>query len=158
MAKEKKEPDFDAAEFIESVRQSSVPTYHTAADCAKTAPSGKPSEKPPEKKADNKPKAIPYGYDDSETDMTTRYAGLNMTDGEIDFIKTFIADGRFRRVTRHGRAVFIRERHLAMITDILGMLDEEANISTYIDRVLTEHFRKYYSIIQGISQKCPSKF
>lgn len=157
MAKEKKEPDFDAAEFIESVRQSSIPTYHTAADCAKTAPPGKTQERKEVKKEDI-PKAVPYGYDDPETDMTARYAGLNMTDGEIDFIKTFIADGRFRRVTRHGRAVFIRERHLAMITDILGMLDEEANISTYIDRVLTEHFKKYYSIIQGISQKCPSKF
>lgn len=154
MAKEKKDDGFNAAEFIESVRQSSVPTYHTAADCAKKAA----SEKTQEKKAEIKPKVVPYSYDDPETDMTVRYAGLNMTDGEIDFIKTFIADGRFRRVSRHGRAVFIRERHLAMITDILGMLDEEANISTYIDRVLTEHFKKYYSIIQGISQKCPSKF
>lgn len=154
MAKEKKDDGFNAAEFIESVRQSSVPTYHTAADCAKTAA----SEKTPEKKTELKPKVTPYSYDDLETDMTVRYAGLNMTDGEIDFIKTFIADGRFRRVSRHGRAVFIRERHLAIITDILGMLDEEANISTYIDRVLTEHFKKYYSIIQGISQKCPSKF
>lgn len=154
MAKEKNDDGFNAAEFIESVRQSSVPTYHTAADCAKTAT----SEKPQEKKAENKSKVVPYSYDDTETDMAVRYAGLNMTDGEIDFIKTFIADGRFRRVTRHGRAVFIRERHLAMITDILGMLDEEANISTYIDRVLTEHFKKYYSIIQGISKKCPSKF
>lgn len=158
MAKEKKDPDFDSAEFIESVRRSSVPTYHTAADCAKTPQSEKPRENKRDSKTNPVSKPIPYEYDDQEADMSTRYAGLNMTDGEIDFIKTFIADGRFRRVTRHGRAVFIRERHLAMITDILGMLDEEANISTYIDRVLTEHFKKHYSIIQGISQKCPPKF
>ena len=80
-----------------------------------------------------------------------------MTADEIDFIKKFIADGRFRRVSRNGRQVFIRERHLSMILGILGMLDEEANISTYIDKVLTEHFRKYFPIIRGISKKCPSK-
>ena len=96
-------------------------------------------------------------YDDYDIDPEARYSALNMTADEIDFIKKFIADGRFRRVSRNGRQVFIRERHLSMILGILGMLDEEANISTYIDKVLTEHFRKYYPIIQGISKKCPSK-
>lgn len=152
MAKEKKDTGFDADSFIESVRQSSVPTYHTAADCAKPTK----ADKPPESKF-KEVTPHPYRLDDPETDMAARYAGLDMTDAEIDFIKTFIADGRFRRVSRHGRAVFIRERHLGMIAEILGMLDEEANISTYIDKVLTEHFRKNYSIIQGISKKCPSK-
>lgn len=152
MAKEKKDTGFDADSFIESVRQSSVPTYHTAADCAKPAKADKPPERNAKEVAPH-----PYRLDDPETDMAARYAGLDMTDAEIDFIKTFIADGRFRRVSRHGRAVFIRERHLGMIAEILGMLDEEANISTYIDKVLTEHFRKNYSIIQGISKKCPSK-
>lgn len=99
----------------------------------------------------------PETYDDYDAEREARYSELNMTADEIDFIKKFIADGRFRRVSRNGRQVFIRERHLSMILGILGMLDEEANISTYIDKVLTEHFRKYYPIIQGISKKCPSK-
>jgi len=145
MAK-KKNDDFDADGFIESVRASSVPTYHTAAD-------SQPPQSPP--KEETTADAVPY--DDYDTDGTARYSGLDMTDAEIDYIKTYIADGRFRRVSRNGRQVFIRERHLSMILGILGMLDEEANISTYIDNVLTEHFRKYYPIIQGISQKCPSK-
>lgn len=146
MAK-KKTDGFDADGFIESVRASSVPTYHTAADSQ--APNA-----PPIKEDISLP---PESYDDYDTEREARYSELNMTADEIDFIKKFIADGRFRRVSRNGRQVFIRERHLSMILGILGMLDEEANISTYIDKVLTEHFRKYYPIIQGISKKCPSK-
>lgn len=147
MAK-KKDDGFDADGFIESVRASSVPTYHTAADSQ--APNA-----PPIIKEDIS--TSPETYDDYDSEREARYSELNMTADEIDFIKKFIADGRFRRVSRNGRQVFIRERHLSMILGILGMLDEEANISTYIDKVLTEHFRKYYPIIQGISKKCPSK-
>lgn len=146
MAK-KKNDGFDADGFIESVRASSVPTYHTAADSQ--APDAPPI------KEDISISTEPY--DDYDSEREARYSELNMTADEIDFIKKFIADGRFRRVSRNGRQVFIRERHLSMILGILGMLDEEANISTYIDKVLTEHFRKYYPIIQGISKKCPSK-
>ena len=146
MAK-KKSDGFDPDGFIESVRASSVPTYHTAADSQ--APNA-----PPIKEDIS---ASPELYDDYDSEREARYSELNMTADEIDFIKKFIADGRFRRVSRNGRQVFIRERHLSMILGILGMLDEEANISTYIDKVLTEHFRKYYPIIQGISKKCPSK-
>lgn len=148
MAK-KKNDGFDADGFIESVRASSVPTYHTAADSQ--APNAPPI------KEDISISTSTESYDDYDTERDARYSELNMTADEIDFIKKFIADGRFRRVSRNGRQVFIRERHLSMILGILGMLDEEANISTYIDKVLTEHFRKYYPIIQGISKKCPSK-
>lgn len=146
MAK-KKNDGFDADGFIESVRASSVPTYHTAADSQ--APNAPPIKEDII--------TSPESYDDYDSERDARYSELNMTADEIDFIKKFIADGRFRRVSRNGRQVFIRERHLSMILGILGMLDEEANISTYIDKVLTEHFRKYYPIIQGISKKCPSK-
>lgn len=151
MAK-KKNDEFDSDAFIESVRASSVPTYHTAADC-------QPSNSPPKEDISQNEEisTLSEMYDDYDTDREARYSELNMTADEIDFIKKFIADGRFRRVSRNGRQVFIRERHLSMIIGILGMLDEEANISTYIDKVLTEHFRKYYPIIQGISKKCPSK-
>lgn len=145
MAK-KKNDGFDADGFIESVRASSVPTYHTAAD-------SQVPDAPPKEDVGTPPET----YDDYAAEREARYSELNMTANEIDFIKKFIADGRFRRVSRNGRQVFIRERHLSMILGILGMLDEEANISTYIDKVLTEHFRKYYPIIQGISKKCPSK-
>lgn len=143
----KKNDGFDADGFIESVRASSVPTYHTAAD------SQTPNAPPVKEEICTSPET----NDDYDTERDARYSELNMTTDEIDFIKKFIADGRFRRVSRNGRQVFIRERHLSMILGILGMLDEEANISTYIDKVLTEHFRKYYPIIQGISKKCPSK-
>ena len=146
MAK-KKDDGFDPDGFIESVRASSVPTYHTAADSQ--APDAPPIKEDISTSLET--------YDDYDTERDARYSELNMTADEIDFIKKFIADGRFRRVSRNGRQVFIRERHLSMILGILGMLDEEANISTYIDKVLTEHFRKYYPIIQGISKKCPSK-
>lgn len=145
MAK-KKNDGFDPDGFIESVRASSVPTYHTAAD-----------SQVPDAPTKEDTGASPETYADYDTERDARYSELNMTADEIDFIKKFIADGRFRRVSRNGRQVFIRERHLSMILGILGMLDEEANISTYIDKVLTEHFRKYYPIIQGISKKCPSK-
>lgn len=145
MAK-KKNDDFDSDGFIESVRASSVPTYHTAAD-----------SQVPDTLTKEEENTNPETYDDYAAKREARYSELNMTADEIDFIKKFIADGRFRRVSRNGRQVFIRERHLSMILGILGMLDEEANISTYIDKVLTEHFRKYYPIIQGISKKCPSK-
>ena len=146
MAK-KKNDGFDPDGFIESVRPSSVPTYHTASDI-----SGQPQQ--PQQETTG----LAGVYDDYDTDNHTKYENLNMTDDEIDFIKTFIANGRFRRVSRHGRQVFIRERHLSMISNILRLLDEEANISTYIDNVLTQHFKKHYSVIQGISKKCPSKF
>lgn len=146
MAK-KKNDDFDADGFIESVRASSVPTYHTASDIAG------PREDPPE---DND--ATSGGYYDCDTDSQEKYERLNMTGDEIDFIKTFIAGGRFRRVSRNGRQVFIRERHLSVISNILRVLDEEANISTYIDNVLTQHFKKFYPVIRGISKKCPIKF
>lgn len=146
MAK-KKNDGFDPDGFIESVRASSVPTYHTAGDSQ--APDAPPIKEDISTSLET--------YDDYDTERDARYSELNMTADEIDFIKKFIADGRFRRVSRNGRQVFIRERHLSMILRLLGMLDEEANISTYIDKVLTEHFRKYYPIIQGISKKCPSK-
>lgn len=146
MAKNKND-GFDADGFIESVRAESVPTYHTAAD-------SQASIAPPIKEDISR---SPETYDDYDAGRDARYSELNMTADEIDFIKKFIADGRFRRVSRNGRQVFIRERHLSMILRLIGMLDEEANISTYIDKVLTEHFRKYYPIIQGISKKCPSK-
>lgn len=146
MAK-KKNDGFDPDGFIESVRASSVPTYHTAAD------SQAPNAPPVKEDISTGPET----YDDYDAGRDARYSELNMTADEIDFIKKFIADGRFRRVSRNGRQVFIRERHLSMILRLIGMLDEEANISTYIDKVLTEHFRKYYPIIQGISKKCPSK-
>lgn len=150
MAK-KKNDDFDADGFIESVRASSVPSYHTAADSLASDDKGKDDTQKDDSKT-----GIGL-YDDYDPERDARYSMLKMTDDEIDFIKKFIADGKFRRVSRNGRQVFIRERHLSMILGILGMLDEEANISTYIDKVLTEHFKKYYPVIQGISKKCPSK-
>ena len=81
-----------------------------------------------------------------------------MTEGEIDFIKSFIAKNKFRQVSQKGKQIIIREAHRKRIKSILDLLDEDANMATYIDNVLTEHFRQYYPTILGIYRKCPPKF
>lgn len=80
MAREKVK-GFDADKFIESVRESAVPTYHTASDSVK-----------PEKKKEEcasssvektsvpeNPAPIPYPDDDAD-----KYARLNLIESEVD--------------------------------------------------------------------------
>lgn len=155
MAKEKK-PQIDPDKFIESFRADSVPTYHTAADNPKP-PVDTPAEIPKEP-MESQPdtRYIPYPEDDA--DVETKYCHLNMTEDEIEFIKSYISAARFKCVNRNGKPIQIRRKHHEMILNVLSMLDEGANISTYVDNVLTEHFKKYYPIIKGISDKCPPKF
>ena len=154
MAREKVK-GFDADKFIESVRESAVPTYHTASD------SVKPEKKKEECAATSvektpiqeNPAPIPYPDDDAD-----KYARLNLIESEVDFVKTYVARRNYNQVSKHGKPVFIRERHRKLILDLQSTLGDPPNLSGYIDNVLAEHFKKFYSTIQGIARKCPTKF
>ena len=106
MAREKVK-GFDADKFIESVRESAVPTYHTASD------SVKPEKKKEECAATSvektpiqeNPAPIPYPDDDAD-----KYARLNLIESEVDFVKTYVARRNYNQVSKHGKPVFIRER------------------------------------------------
>lgn len=182
MAREKVS-NFDAEEFIESMRESAEPTYHTASD-GKTKPKvekqpveqppvEKPAvekppeekqpmektsvekqqvEKPPAKKRDRANYKVPYD------DIDAKYAGMKLTAEEIDYIKTFIINPHFRSASSRGKQVLIRREHRDCILMILALLKEDANMATYIDNVLTEHFKKYYPTMVDISRKCPTTF
>lgn len=160
MAK-KRDNDFDAESFLEDVRADSVATYQRASDI--------PKDKPPDRAATPKDsrqrgfnRPVTETPDDifeaDEDDIVQKYSYLNMTEGEIDFIKSFIAKNKFRQVSQKGKQIIIREAHRKRIKSILDLLDEDANMATYIDNVLTEHFRQYYPTILGIYRKCPPKF
>lgn len=155
MAREKVK-GFDADKFIESVRESAVPTYHTASD----------SEKPSNKKEET-PESVPIGEEMSpqsearpfnEDDDIGKYAALNLVTSEVNFVNTYVVRRNYNQVSKHGKPVFIRERHRKLIVDLLTTLGESPNLSAYIDNVLTEHFDKYYSTIRSIARKCPPKF
>ena len=160
MAK-REECHFDSDSFIEGVREDAVPGYHTANDSVTSAPPK--SDKPPKKAAkkdeavDESPEEMNSWFDYDEIDAIEKYQSLNMTDSEIEYIKDFIVNNKFRQVTQKGRQVMIRERHRKKIKAILDLLGEDANMATYIDNVLAEHFKHYYKIIMGIAKKCPSK-
>lgn len=164
MAREKVK-GFDADSFIESVRESAVPTYHTA--------KAKQTNVTDVSKRENIPKSasVPDGssseatnttdnvfYEPPGEDFESKYSYLNMTENEIEFIKTFIVNHDFRQVNKNGKQILIRKEHCKLILSILSLLDEDANMATYIDNVLIEHFKKYYPTIVGFSKKCPSKF
>lgn len=160
MAKQTKREEchFDTDGFIADFRKDAVPSYHTAAD-VETAPPA--SDKPP-KRRNVEPTIDASTFlwqDPEEIDAIKKYQDLNMTEDEIDYIKSFIVNSRFRQVSHKGKQVVIRELHHKRIKSILDLLGEDAaNMSTYIDNVLTEHFKKYFPTIMGMAKKCPSKF
>lgn len=161
MAK-KRDNDFDAESFIEDVRAESVATYQRASEI--------PKDKPPDNTASSAKNnslseikqssvEIPEDILDlDDDDIAQKYSHLNMTEDEIEFIKAFIAKNKFRQVTQKGKQIIIRDAHRKRIKSILELLDEDANMATYIDNVLTEHFRQFYPTILSIYKKCPSKF
>lgn len=155
MAKEKK-PQIDPDKFIESFRADSVPTYHTATDSPKSSPEATAEIR--NDQMETLPVTVYSPYQEEDADVETKYSNLNMTEGEIEYIKSYISAARFKCVNRNGKPIQIRRKHHEMILNVLSMLDEGANISTYVDNVLTEHFKKYYPIIKGIADKCPPKF
>lgn len=161
MAK-REECKFDTDGFIESFQKEAVPSYHSAKDSVNSAPPE--SDRPPEGKissvetSDADSFIPPDWFDPDEDDTTQKYVSLNMTDSEIEYIKEYIVKNNFKQVSQRGRQVMIREKHRKRIKDILDLLGEDANMATYIDNVLTEHFKNYYQTIMGIAKKCPPKF
>lgn len=154
MAREKVK-GFDASEFIESVRESAVPTYHTAADstaASKDNPKTGTTTKPAEESGFDAVYVAP------EDEVASKYSELNMTNEEIEYITTYIVKSSFKKVNQNGNPIMIRDKHLTMIKKILRLLNEDANMATYIDNVLTEHFKKYYPKIVDIYKKCPPQF
>ena len=154
MAREKVK-GFDADKFIESVRESAVPTYHTASDGIRNAEkSSRPeSSVVKDQSLSSTETKVCIGDDRAE-----KYAALNLVQSEIDFVKAYVARNNFTQVNKNGKPVFIREKFRKIIIDLLNTLDETPNLSGYIDNVLAEHFNKFYSTIRGIARKCPPKF
>lgn len=159
MAREKK-PPIDPDNFIERVRQRSVPGYQRAVEANTNDPPENQIAANSENKADNhappvdspsKPEvAVPSGPDNEVYDYKT--------DAETAFIRKFLDRENFRQVNRNGVHIFISREHHQMILDLKGLLKSDVNISTYVDNVLTEHFEKYYSLIEDIEARCPRKF
>ena len=139
MARERKR--FDSPGFIEAVRQQSVPSYHTVGDQTSATPQAQP---PPEVTVNQ--------------ELPASLCDLNLTEKELDFIKSYVANNSGGQISRKGKPIVIRESHRRMICDIFYLFGENPNMAQYIDNVLAEHFRQYYPIIQGISRKCPPKF
>lgn len=149
MAKKDKEPDFDAESFIESVRQSSVPTYHTSND--------RPAEH-----ADNKPETVKKSrissendvFPDRDVELKEKYASLDLTGRETDFIRTFLESGSFRQINKLGSPIVIRDTYIEVIRKLLKLNVSNVRVAAYIDNVLLDHFRQHNSEIQGIINKC----
>lgn len=157
--------NFDADSFIEEFRESSVPTYHTAADTKsdmEASASEKPAKRPkPPPKSEIKSSDITsessvFDFDGLEDENV--YENLNMTIGEIEYIKNFVVRNNFRQVSSKGKQVMIRDKYRKLIVHIQHLLGDEGNMATYIDNVLTQHFKEYYSTMVSISKKCPSQF
>lgn len=154
----KKVTGFDADSFINSVRESAVPTYHTASDATPSASSAPPaSDKKPKVKEEsttNRNRRIgePSDY------LQKKISELNMTEDESTYIKTYIGNASFGQVNRNGNPIVVREDYRQLIKDIFQMFGVRLNMAAYVDAVLTEHFKQCYPLIQGISEKCPLKF
>lgn len=150
MAREKVK--IDAPGFIENVRESAVPTYHTAKQSVPDADESPPNKKKPSTSSRRKK------IGQSSDIVGERVAGLNMTDEETAFLRTYAGNGSFGQVNRNGKPIVIREDYRELIQDIYSMLSIQPNMAAYIDAVLTEHFSKFYPVILSISEKFPSKF
>lgn len=154
MAK-KNEPDFDADSFIESVRQSSVPTYHTANDLSEPQPE-KNKKKPKEQKSAS---VLSEGatFPDPEVEQAEKYASYDLSDDETDYIRTFLEPNNFRQINRLGSPIVIRNTYIEIIRSIIKLQIGNVRVAAYIDNVLLEHFRQHFPTIQGVFKKCPSK-
>ena len=165
MAREVK-PPIDAEAMIEKMRKSAVPTYHTAADCKnKSDPVSEPRAAPePISEPQTKQKQEATRVPEKETEIklpgylapATPYQGMDLVDSELRFIKTFVEPSMF--VSHNGINVRIRREHREMIENLLTALNVRNGFTAYLDNVLTEHIKQYYSIMMDISRKCPDKF
>lgn len=151
MAKVKRD-DFDAEGFIEAMRVSAVPTYHTAEKKESTTA---PPEVPPDAKEEAKeasPNVKSSTFELPKTNPEEKYASMGLTPDEITFVKQFIVTNNYRRVVQ-GKQIFIRKEFHKLIGCLIKMTDEDCSLSSYIDNVLFEHFSKHYLIMQAISDK-----
>ena len=102
MAKERV-TNFDADSFIESVRESSVPTYHAA----------KHPEENEKVNVEGQPKKMKAShsevvYEIPDDDVDECFADLDMSDMEIDYIKTYVFNNSFRKVNQNGKPIVIK--------------------------------------------------
>ena len=146
MAKEKK-PDFNAEEFIEQFRESAVPTYHRAP--AKNASTEKEVSAQKTKKTTEVSERL---HPELE-----RLINLNLSDEEREYVVTFLTNN-FQRVNQSGRPLVIRQEYIEMIEKVRAFLRVKVSLAGYIDNVLTEHFSKQFTNIQGLFDKNPPKF
>ena len=156
MAKTKRD-DFDAEGFIEAMRVSAVPTYHTAEKKEIAAP---PKEETPSidtVKETKSPSSKKLPYEVSGDNIEKEYRALGFTSEEIDFVKKFISRNNFQKVVQ-GKSLFIRKEYHKLIVRLLQLTDGDCSISSYVDNVLYEHFRSNFTIMQGITDKVPSLF
>ena len=145
--------DFDADSFIQSVRDSAVPTYHTASDVTPVAPSEKKTNQKEPVETSRKRR-----IGESSDFLLKKVSEMNMTEEEGNYVKTYIGNVSFGQVNRNGNPIVVREDYREMIKDIFSMFGVRLNMAAYVDAVLTEHFKQCYPLIQGIAEKCPSKF
>lgn len=150
--------DFDADSFIKSVRESAVPSYHTASDAAPSAPAAPPaSDEKPKVKKEPTPKRNRRIGEPSDF-LQKKITEFNMTEDEGSYVRTYIGNTSFGQVNRNGNPIVVREDYRQLIKDIFQMFGVRLNMAAYVDAVLTEHFKQCYPLIQGISEKCPLKF
>ena len=110
--------DFDADSFIQSVRESAVPTYHTASDvapAAATAPEKKPKQKEPVETRRKR------RIGESSDFLLKKVSEMNMTEEEGNYVKTYIGNVSFGQVNRNGNPIVVREDYREMIKDIFSM-------------------------------------
>lgn len=149
--------DFDASQFIESFRESAVPSYHTADE------SFQPEKPQKEKAQDKKSKptkptkpSLPRAPSANDA-LETKIASFNLTEDESEFVRTYLGNS-FGQVNQFGKPVVVRTEYRDMIQSIFGLLGITPNMASYIDAVLAGHLRQILTLIQGISEKIPSKF
>lgn len=146
--------DFDASQFIESFRESAVPSYHTADESFQ--PEQPPKEKAQDKKSKPTKPSLPRAPSANDA-LETKIASFNLTEDESEFVRTYL-DNSFGQVNQFGKPVVVRTEYRDMIQSIFGLLGITPNMASYIDAVLAGHLRQILPLIQGISEKIPSKF
>lgn len=148
MAREKK-TDFDAEDFIESMRESAVPTYHRAPE--KIA--AEQEEVQTKSSNGSSPKSKKFGRAKSE--LEKKLEKINLSADEKTYLLNYV-ENRYRQVNRTGKQIYIREEYVRIIEQINTTLDIKISTAAYIDNVLADHFDKCYPVFQSIADKNPN--
>ena len=146
---------FDADKFIESVRESAVPTYHTASDSVKPRKEKGGMRSHICGKDSHSGESRAHSVSDDDAD---KYARLNLIESEVDFVKTYVARRNYNQVSKHGKPVFIRgetpETHTGPSVHF-GRPSESVRIYRQCSG---RAFQKVLFNNSGIARKCPPKF